>query len=109
MFPVAPAHSILATKFACSSPPILHDLCIIKKWKKVNHLPQKTSYKIIFWPEYAEDISYVSVVNQIFESIFDLFLKQISKKIGPLPVSCCVCTSSYSVDKKIVHCCFSIN
>ena len=41
--------------------------------------------------EYAEDISYVYVVNQMFESVSDLFLKQISKRIGLLPMALFLC------------------
>ena len=36
---------------------------------------KKASYKMIFWPEHAEDIIYVYVVNQIFESVSDLFVR----------------------------------
>ena len=83
MFPVAYMHCILATKFARSF--VFNDMCI------KNHLSGKgkcnyrkrTSYKMIFRPEHDEDISYVYVVNQIFEVVSDLFAKQIWKRIGP--------------------------
>ena len=45
---------------------------------------RKTCYKIIFRSEHAEDISSVYLLNQIFESISDLFAKEISKRIQPL-------------------------
>ena len=65
---------------------------------------------MIFQPEHAEDISYVYVVNQMPESVSDFFVKHVSKRIGPLPMAFFVCVySSCSVDKKIVHCCFSID
>ena len=35
---------------------------------------------MIFRPEHAEDISSVYLLNQIFESISDLFAKEISRK-----------------------------
>ena len=31
---------------------------------------KKTSSKMVFQPEYAEDISYVYLANQIFESVY---------------------------------------
>ena len=40
---------------------------------------------MIFPPEYAEDIGSVCLLNQIFESVSDLFAKEISKRIV------CVC------------------
>ena len=62
---------------------------------------RKTCYKMIFWPEHAEDISRVYLVNQIFESISDLFTKEISKKdIIPPCITVCVCVSPCSIDKK---------
>ena len=77
MFPVH-AHSILTNKFARSF--ILNDVCIHKSLKC-----RKICYKMIFWPEHAEDISSIYLVheeleyahsiyllNQIFESISDL-------------------------------------
>ena len=64
---------------------------------------------MIFQPEHAEDISYVYVVNQMFESVSDLFAKHVSERIGPLPMVLFCVYSSCSVDKKIVHCCFSID
>ena len=36
---------------------------------------KKNSNKMIFRPECDEDISYVYVVNQIFESVSDFFVK----------------------------------
>ena len=61
-----------------------------------------------FWPEHAENISYIYVVNQIFVSVSGLFAKQILKKIGPTYGIIFACISSCPVDKKMVHCCFSI-
>ena len=40
----------------------------------------KKPYKMIFRPEHAEVISYVYVVNQIFESVSDLFAKKNQKR-----------------------------
>ena len=65
---------------------------------------------MIFQPEHAGDISSVYLLNQIFESVSDLFVKEISKKdMTPtyVIVCVCVCVSSCSFDKKIAHCCFS--
>ena len=42
---------------------------------------RKTWYEMNFWPEYAEDISTDYLLNQIFESVSDLFAKEISKRI----------------------------
>ena len=62
---------------------------------------------MIFWPEHAEDIGSVYLLNQIFDSISDL---DIEKDMTPyLYHSLCVCISSYSIDKKIAHCCFCID
>ena len=73
-------------------------------------IPEKASFKMIFRPEHAEDISYVYVVNQIFEVVSDLFAKQISKRIGPYLYGIAfMCISSRSVDTKFAHCCFSID
>ena len=90
MFPVAHAHCILATKFACS---FFNDVSIEKSLKveKENtnasenqiKTKQKASYKMIFQPKHAEDISYVYVFNQIFESVSNIFAKQISKSLAP--------------------------
>ena len=46
---------------------------------------------MIFQPEHAEDISDVYVVNQICESVSDLLVKQIWKRIGPLPMAMFLC------------------
>ena len=35
---------------------------------------------MFFGSEHAEDISYVYLLNQIFESVSNLFVKEISKK-----------------------------
>ena len=48
---------------------------------------------MIFRPEHVEDISIV-----LFESVSDVFAKEYND----------VCVSSCSIDKKIVHFCFSI-
>ena len=37
---------------------------------------QGGEYKMIFWPEQAEHISSVYLLNQIFESVSDLFAKE---------------------------------
>ena len=44
------------------------------KQNKKKNKKQATSYKMIFQSEHTEDISYVYVVNQIFESVSDLRL-----------------------------------
>ena len=48
---------------------------------------RKISYKMIFQPEHAEDISNCSVylLTQIFGSVSDFFAKETSKRIWPLP------------------------
>ena len=43
-------------------------------------------FKMIFQPEHAEDISSVYLLNQTFESVSDLFVKKISKKVMTLPM-----------------------
>ena len=49
-------------------------LKIINVKKRTTQIPRKEiDYKMIFRPEHAEDIGYVCVVNQIFESVSDLF------------------------------------
>ena len=55
-----------------------------------------------FRPELAEDVSYFYLLNQIFESVSDIFAKEISKmiSIGPLPVILFVIFLFY---KTIVH------
>ena len=58
---VAEAHCILTIKFACS--------CFLHKYE------QNIEYKMIFHPEHAENISYVYLVNQIFEVVSDSFSK----------------------------------
>ena len=60
---------------------------------------------MIFQPEYAEDISSVYFLNQIFESGFDLFAKKCQKGYDPYQYCLCV-ISSCSIDKQIAHCCF---
>ena len=63
---------------------------------------KKTCYEMIFQPEYAEDISSVYFLNQIFESGFDLFAKKCQK--GYDPYQYCLCAiSSCSIDKQIAH------
>ena len=56
------------------------NVCIEKslKWKRKTQIPEKkkNSYKMIFQPEHAENISYIYVVNQLFESVSDSFAKQ---------------------------------
>ena len=42
---------------------------------------QKNILKLIFRPEHDEDISSIYLLNQIFESVSDLFAKEILKKI----------------------------
>ena len=64
---------------------------------------------MIFRLEHAEVISYVYVVNQIFESVSDLFAKKKKKKTIRKDRSLFLCISSRSVVKKIAHCCFSID
>ena len=58
-------------------------ICVLKiiiKSGKGKYKYQKK--QAIFRP--AEDISYVYVLNQIFESVSNLFSKQILKRIDPL-------------------------
>ena len=100
MFPVAHAHCILTTTFAHSFF-FFNDVCIYKSLKC-----RKICHKMIFWSKHAEGITSVYLLNQIFEFISDL---QISKWIWPLPISLFVCISSWSIDKKIAHCCFSVD
>ena len=61
---------------------------------------------MIFWPEGAEDINYVYVLNQIFESVSNLWNKY-QNGYAPTYGIVFVCISSCSGDKKIAHCCFS--
>ena len=61
---------------------------------------------MIFQPEHAADISSVYLLNQIFESVSDLFVKEISNRTGPLTIELFVCVSFCSIDIKIAHCCF---
>ena len=49
-------------------------------------------YKMIFWPENAEDISSVYLLNQIFESISDLDIKN---DMTPTYIIVCVCVCVY--------------
>ena len=46
---------------------------------------------MIFQTKHAEDVSYVYLLNQIFESVSDLVEKKISKIIGPLPMALFLC------------------
>ena len=81
-----------------------NDVCINKslKWKrKSGKQKQKQNFKIIFWPEHAENINYVYLINQIFESVSDVFSKQILESIGPTYGIVFVCISSCSVDKRL--------
>ena len=65
---------------------------------------------MIFRPEHAENITSAYLFNQLFESVSGLFATEISKIIQPPTYKIvCVCISSSSIDKKIMHCCFSIN
>ena len=69
-------------------------MCVFK-----NHWSaEKTCYKMIFWPEHAEDIScgYRPMLNQIFEFVSDLFVKKILKRLWPLAIVF-VCISSCSL------------
>ena len=54
-----------------------------------------------FQLEHAEDINHVYLLSQIFESVFDLFTKDIhvSKRIG-LTHGIIECISSCSIDKR---------
>ena len=74
-----------------------------------NKLQSKTSYKVIFRPEHAGDISYVFVIKQIFESVSNLFAKQMSKTIAPTYGTVLVRISFCSAYKKIAHCRFFID
>ena len=82
MFPVAHAHCSLATKFAGSF--FLND--VLSKNIKVENTntmkKKKMQNNFSIWT-YAEDISYVRVLNQIFESVPNLLAKQIFKRKGP--------------------------
>ena len=50
------------------------------------------------------------LLNRIFESIFNLFGKEISKIIRtPTYIIICVYIFSCSIDEMIVHCCFSFD
>ena len=61
---------------------------------------------MIFWPEHAEDTSSFYWLNYMLETISDL---QISKRImTPTYIIVCVCISSCTIGKEIVHCCFYI-
>ena len=64
---------------------------------------------MIFQSEHAENISYAYLLYEIFESILDFFAKEISNRIESLPMELFVCVYLLSLDKKIVHCCFSID
>ena len=41
-----------------------------------------------FRPEHAEDNSSVYLLNQVFESVSDIYVKEISKRIGPYLYNC---------------------
>ena len=65
---------------------------------------------MIFRPERAEDISSVYLLNQIFESVSDLFAKEIFKKWYDPNLYNCLCVYFFmSINKKIAHCYFSID
>ena len=70
---------------------------------------------MVFRRKHAEYISYVYVVNQILESVSDLFICEINIKKGTclLPTALvCVRISSCSEIcslKQITYCCFSID
>ena len=102
MFQVACTHCILTTKFELT---FSDDVYIHKSLKC-----RKTCYKMIFWPEHAEDISSVYLLNQIFESVSDFFVQEISKMIWPLPIKLFVCVYLPVLLIKRLHmCCFSID
>ena len=42
-------------------------------------IAEEISYKMIFWPEHAGDISFVYLVNQIFEYVSDIFANRYQK------------------------------
>ena len=68
MFAVAHVHCILATKFAHTFFFFFLMICVFKnlyKLEKKKKNRRKTSYKMIFLPEYIEEISYFYLVNQI--------------------------------------------
>ena len=87
-------HCVLTNKFERS----FLMICVF-----TNHICKcrKTCYRMIFQPEHAED-SNINLLNQIFESVSDLFAKD-------LYLYNCLCISSSSIDKKIGHCCFSVD
>ena len=66
-------------------------LKIIKMEKENTNKREKKSFQMIIWPEHAEDISCVYVVNQIYESVSDLFEKQNIGKDRALPMALFVC------------------
>ena len=77
LFPVACARCILAIKFARSL--FILTMCVSKNnynWKGQHECQnkKKNSYKLIFWPRHAKGISYVYVVTQTFEYVFNLFV-----------------------------------
>ena len=48
---------------------------MICKLEKENKYSRKHKLQNDFWPEYVEEISFVYLVNQIFEPVSDLFVK----------------------------------
>ena len=54
---------------------------------------------MIFHPEHAENISYVYVVNEIFEAASDLLAKKYQKRLAPINGIVFVFISFCSVDK----------
>ena len=93
-----------------------NDVCIKESWKwKGKHTINTRKKVIVFRRKHAEYISYVYVVNQILESVSDLFIYEINIKKGAclLPTALvCVRISSCSEIcslKQITYCCFSID
>ena len=52
-----------------------------------------------FRPKHAEDISYVYLLHQIFDSASYLYPKEISKRRLPVYMELFVCISSSFIDK----------
>ena len=102
VFPVARVHCILTTKLHVA---FFFKWCVHKPLKHRKNMLQND----FFWPEHAEDISSVYLLNQTFESVSDLFAKERSKRIWPLPIQLFMCVYlPVLLIKKIAHCCFSI-
>ena len=87
MFPVEHALCIFTNKFAHSF--FFLPMCVLCIHKSVKC--RKTCQKIICRPEHAENTSSVYLLNQIFESVSDLFVKEISKRIWSPPIWLFVC------------------